>query len=148
MSEEQNCNLINGLPKKPSPEELNVKRKGLRKMKLPFFTTSEYGSHPQIGSYKVYLDEEVYFEWQVVGKETKRASFNELCNRSDLEFDRLDLGWLIADLYSLQRDIEIQNISGPNETMSVISWYAKREDPWRRWALVPASHMIFKQNLN
>jgi hypothetical protein len=144
MSEDQNFRCINNLPQKPNTEELTAKRKGLRKMKLPVFTTSEYGSCPQLGFYKVIFDKQAYFEWQVIGKEMKQASFIDLCSHSDLELDRLDLGWLIADLYSLQKNIEIKQISGPNETMSMLSWYAKLEDPWRRWALVPAGHMLFK----
>lgn len=134
MTENQNFRVINNLPVKPTPEELSTKRKGVRKFKLPTFTNGEYASHPQIGSYKVFFNDIPYFEWQVVGEENKRASFNDLCTKDERKLDRLNLGWLIADLYSFQKNIDIQHIADPYETMRLLSWYAKIENPWRRWA--------------
>ena len=139
------CNHIDLLLNTPSKEELSVLRKGLRKMKLPEICNGFKGSNDQLGSFVAISekDNSVSFEWNIFGRDKKTVLFDDLCHKPELELDRLELGWLIMNLHALDRMHEVKAIADPNETMRVISWFSKREEQWKRWALVPAGHMIF-----
>jgi hypothetical protein len=139
------CHHIALLPPVPSENDLPMLRKGLRKMKLPEIGKGFYGSNDSLGKFRATSgdDGSISFEWNVIYGATKTAIFDDLCRKSELEFERLELGWLIMNMHALDRMHELEHIADPHEIMRAMNWFTKREEQWKRWSLVPAGHMAF-----
>lgn len=127
----------------PDPSELPSLRKGLRKRKPPHI---EGGMKAGIGSIGGFVIEQIEgghrIEWQLCGQEKKSATFSELCSSHGKELERLEVGWLIANLVEQEALQIMDSIGGPKEAMSYTAPLWKIEIAWRHWALVPAGFMI------
>ena len=138
---EFSCKHIAQLPKIPDRDDLPAYRKCLRKMKPPEFELHDNGGHAELGSFKVVFDSEFVFEWRLFNGNNKRFNFNDLCMDPDLEFERLELGWLIGNIYSLNKIHHLESLDVPcNESMfkersRLDNWYTKCETRWYKWAL-------------
>lgn len=66
-----------------------------------------------------------------------------------MEFERLELGWLIGNIYSLNKIHDLESVGVPyneymfNERARLDNWYAERETPWYQWAVASPGQMIF-----
>ena len=60
----------------------------------------------------------------------------------DLAAQRLEVGWLIANLRMIEGRHVRDAIPGPNGAMRESSRYFEAEDRWRHWSQVRAGHMI------
>ena len=141
------CKHIAQLPPMPSTADLPAKRKGSRKAKAPPFGPDHCGGHEDLGQFKVELDSEYYFEWNLAGSTKKRHSFTDLCNKPELEGERLELGWLIGNIYSLNDLHYCANFSPAgdaslNEFNRVTNWYEKKKRSWYRWAVAAPGHTL------
>jgi len=140
-SEEAVCTHIAQLPAIPTQAELEIHRKSRKKIKVPNFKANDFGGHAALGQFFVKLEGDLYFEWNIVGMETKRYPFADLCERSDLEMERLELGWLIGNIYRLNKIHDLERRGVPydeatqNERARVSNWYEKREAMWYRWGM-------------
>jgi hypothetical protein len=77
------------------------------------------------------------------GRQRDQAfTFDDLSLNPDLEAQRLEVGWLIANLWMIEGRKVRDAIPGPNEAMRESSWYFEAEDRWRHWSQVSAGHMI------
>lgn len=132
---------------RPTPDELQGLRKGLRKKKVPNVFHEMWWSEPGIGGAKFTADgDDFTVAWVTFENDElsplKYASFRQLCNDPTCELQRLEVGWVIADIAQHQGQEIADSIGGPNEAMEEASPYWELADEWRHWALVPAGHMV------
>jgi hypothetical protein len=138
---EFNCKHIALLPTIPSRDELTEHRTIVGKMKIPKFQANDNGGHAELGRFGVDLDGDFYFEWNLAGKDENRYGFSDLCERPDLEMQRLELGWLIGNIYRLNKLHDLERLGVPGDEASLkeharlSDWYDKREMMWYRWAV-------------
>lgn len=135
------CEHVDQLPRMPDASELPAMRKGLRKIKPPSINAGDEGGHAQLGWFSVEFREDFYLEWHLPGKTAKRYKFSDLDQRPDLEFERLELGWLIGNIYTLNRIHDVERLGAPSgesglrEYARITNWYDKRSQAWYRWAI-------------
>lgn len=153
------CQHLADLPAMPSQAALTVMRKGLRKQKVPDLSIMTEGKHPKIGRfafeqngnpprYPFHLDE-IIVRWNLVDGPDKRATFADLCFAAERELDRLELGWMIANMAQLDMEHHLErarDIPNPHYCMREMSritgHYEKIDKRWRHWAIVLAGHML------
>jgi len=128
------------LPKLPSQAELaKLRRNGWRrrrKAKHPQIKLTE-GSHPDLGRLEIEPHGDsplVKFCFRSGGTE-RSALLSDLCDREELAEDRLRFGWLVADMYELERFHVREAIPGPKEAMRESSPLFNAAAVWRRWAI-------------
>jgi hypothetical protein len=144
------CSHLALLPTMPDFEQLKAMRKGLRKQKRPEIISLTVGGHDQIGNFEFdHKGETTMVRWNLVGKPEKCVAFEQLCINPDYELDRLELGWMIANMAKLDEMHKLEDAEGiPHpiyymEEISRISrYFNKIENRWRHWAIVPAGHML------
>lgn len=144
------CSHINELPPIPCISQLNSLRKGLRKQKIPIVASLTEGGHKEIGAFSIeHLDSDSRVTWNAIGKSTKTFNFSELCFDIEREFDRLEFGWMIANMARLDMLHGIQDarkiphpIYEQREVSRVMGYFEKMENRWRHWSLVTAGHML------
>lgn len=128
----------------PSSTELNEIRKKLKKRKLPKVYPDMAGVLAELGEFEFKeIDGGFKAEWLLFGKEKKSAIFADLCNLETLELNRLELGWLVADIIEQYAQDMLHAIPGPNEAMKEFSHFKKISDNWRHWSQVAPGSMIF-----
>jgi hypothetical protein len=127
---------------KPTNQELEEMRKGLRKRKLPKISDEMYGQWKEMGSFKVIGSaiELMSIEWNLTdsGEQNKPRidRFLDLSFSPDLEKERYELGMLISKIFT-EHGREIRNsIPGPNEAMMASNPYFVNADKWEHWAKV------------
>jgi hypothetical protein len=130
----------------PTAEELPGLRKGLRKRAVPHVFDGMWSSQPGIGGVIFNRDGSTYrVEWVAGASEKvqprKKAMFDELCKRPEMELERLEIGYLLHDLCAHQASEVMNSMGGPNEAMSATAPIWKAADDWKHWGLVPAGHM-------
>ncbi|NOU14059.1 MAG: hypothetical protein HOO92_08880 [Methylococcaceae bacterium] len=154
MAHQQNevCHHIENLKPCPTPEELQLLRKGLRKQKIPEMLVDWHGGHPELGEFTIISkNAETFVEWNAKTSNKKHFGLDDLCNDPNLELERLEFGWLIANLAELDKLHEFEDINIPDpayemeEKARVWNFYEKIEKRWRHWAIVPAKHMLFSK---
>lgn len=141
---------LNYLPPIPDISQLPSLRKGLRKQKIPDISVLTEFSYDNIGNFSIQHSlEDSCISWNIAEKLTKIFNFNDLCFNVERELDRLEFGWMIANI--ARQDMfnqmeEANNIPHPlyaEEAINkAINHYEKIEKKWRHWSLVPAGHML------
>lgn len=146
------------LPTLPTLDQLRLIRKGLRKKKMPDISLlpAEF-EYEGVGKFvKKVVNSDYLIEWETQGKETKKSTFINLCVDSEQELDRLVFGWMIADFARLDcinylrkmRPISYSDFHQNQFNKQYVSQqrhFQRIENVWRHWAIVPASHMLFKE---
>ena len=148
--ETEHCRHLKDLPNLPTIDELALLRRGLRKQKSPDPRWMTTGGHPEIGQFVFEHSGGItQVTWNIVGAPSKQAAFSELCTHPNRELDRLELGWMIANMAELDRIHGIddaKSIPDPNYCMREMSrisnYFSKIEKRWRHWAIVPAGYML------
>jgi hypothetical protein len=131
------------LPPLPTAEALTIMRKKARKRKVPKVDVGSHGHLHGVGQFKIIeTDGAVSLEWQIADSETKRFTFEDLCQNPDFDAQRLEVGWLIANIWMIEERKVRDAIPDPNEAMRESSRYFEAEDTWRHWSQVLAGHMI------
>lgn len=144
------CQHMAELPHMPSPEKLKMMRKGLRKQKLPDAASMTHGGHDKIGQFVFeHQTDKVMVRWNLAEGASKQATFAELCFSPEREQDRLELGWMIANMAQLDMEHELEdarNIPHPEycmrEMSRIMGYFGKIEKRWRHWAIAQAGHML------
>ena len=132
----------------PNRDKLPSLRKGRRKRKVPAVFDGMCGKMPKRGRFAFRsAGDDFQAEWLVCDSKSaeqhKKALFSELCLSPHLELERLELGWLIADIAKHEANAAMRSIPGPNEAMKEADRFGRIEDEWRHWAVVSAGHMNF-----
>ena len=144
------CHHLTELPCMPNRETLKTMRKGLRKQMRPDPGSVTTGRHDKIGEFAFEQQPDgAFVTWQLAGEPSKHAKFNELCLSEEREMDRLELGWMIANMALLDMLHELEDarsIPDPNNCTravnQVMGYFGKIVKRWRHWAIVPAGHML------
>jgi hypothetical protein len=132
------------LPPLPRKEALKVVRKKARKRKIPIVEVGSSGRLPGVGEFRIVENGDVVcLEWRMADGEPKRLAFDALSRDPELAEQRLEVGWLIANLWMIEGRRVRDAIPGPNEAMRESARYFDAEETWRHWAQVDAAHMIF-----
>lgn len=153
---EISCDEYNSLPKLPTLVQLKLIRKGLRKKKIPdvFLLPNEF-AHDGIGKFqKEDMGSDCSLVWTTEDCQSKTFSFHQLCFNTDLELDRLEFGWMIADFARKDGVNYLSNMRPKSysdfhqnqfnkEFAREKKHFQKIEHSWRHWAVVPAGHMLF-----
>lgn len=126
----------------PSPDQLQALRKGLRRRKVPTIRQGMRGSFDDLGAFVARQDEGgLMVEWMFKGSQKKAALFAELCSEPAREIDRLELGWLIANMFDAEAQRIMDAIGHPMEAIRESAEPRKLADDWRHWAIVKPGHM-------
>jgi hypothetical protein len=143
------------LPKLPTLVQLKLIRKGLRKKKIPdvLRLPNEF-AYDGVGKFQIEnIESDFTLCWTTVGSQSKTFLFSQLCSNTDLELDRLEFGWMIAD-FARKDGINYLGNMRPksysdfhqnqfNKEFSLEKkHFQKIELSWRHWAVVPAGHMV------
>ena len=141
------CSHLGNLPSLPAPTDLALRRKGLRKRKVPIESADFNGQHAKLGGFQFSGDtnlKDLFVTWNVGRGVVREDRFEALCLEPSRELDRLALGWLIANVHALDGMHQFEAIPGPKEAMQFLNWFGMRENRWRHWAIVPAGHMLMQ----
>ena len=132
------------LPSLPGEEALKVMRKKARKRKIPNIKVGSSGCLPGVGEFRIVENGGVVcLEWQMADGAPKRFAFDALSRDPDLAEQRLEVGWLTANVWMVEGRRIRDAIPGPNEAMRESARYFDAEERWRYWAQVAAGHMVF-----
>ena len=109
----------------------------MKRIKPPQLPAGVDWSNSIIGSFSTLAGPGgVVIEWQTVEGPKRSALFAALGDDPKLEADRLELGWMIANMARLEALRMLEIIPGPNEAMAEANHFYREEDRWRCWALL------------
>jgi hypothetical protein len=146
------------IPKPPTIDELRLIRKGLRRKTIPDtnLLPDEFG-YEGIGLFsKKITKDSLTFMWSPSeSTPTKSATFHDLCMSEDHEMDRLEFGWLIANIARVDGITYLQKMRPisyedyhqdqfAKQYSTQKTHFEKIEKEWRHWSVVPAGHMKIK----
>lgn len=133
MSRDADNSTILALPDK---EEIIVLRKKHLKRKLPSLAPNQHADNNKIGWFRTEnLDTGLSIDWQTLNGHERSALFHELESQMNLASLRLELGWLIANLWRVEGFRLLWSIPDPNMGMKESSRYFAEEARWRAWAV-------------
>ena len=132
------------MEQRPTLDQVRIRRSTLRVKQLPKCYPDTSGAWEGVGRFQFGgTAEDLTVTWQVENGERKSARFLDLCRRAECEGDRLELGWLIADVIAQQKWQEMASIPSPTDAMSYVRPLELRESSWRHWAQVAPGKMLF-----
>ena len=125
----------------PTTVEVSNLRNTTRRMKPPALNAGSHWSNTKVGAYSVYQGPEgLVVTWNALGLPERTAVFDRLSNDPELNDQRLELGWMIANMLRVETIRVLQSIPGPVEAMKEADFYRREEKRWRNWALNGVSH--------
>lgn len=132
--------------KRPSQDELQILRKGLRKRKVPKVFENLCCSEPGIGGVRVTaLGKDYQIEWVTfvdgVKLEPRTAFWSELCTHEALEVDRFEIGFIVSEIMQCQAKAVMDSIGHPMAALKEAEPYRKAAEDWKHWGTVKAGHM-------
>ena len=128
----------------PSAEDMIEIRKSVKKKKRPSINDGDHGGHNGLGFFTIHFEDEPVIEWNLQNTDAKRFKYSDLCVRADHEMHRLEIGWLIGNIYSLNKMHDLERIGVPageaalKEYARISNWYEKKEKIWYEWAVAKA----------
>ena len=125
------------MPPLPSIHELPELRTKVKRIKPPQLPAGVDWSNSIIGSFSTSAGPGgVVIDWQTVDGPRRTALFAVLGDDPKLEAERLELGWMIANMARLEALRMLEIIQGPNEAMAEANRFYREEERWRCWALL------------
>lgn len=121
----------------PIDTELLKLRAKVKRFKPPEVSADGHWENSKVGVFTTAQSPEgVLVSWNPVGGLKRAALWKELCTESSLAAERLELGWIIANMLRIEAVRVLNAIAGPNEAMAEADFYRREEKRWRKWALV------------
>lgn len=121
----------------PTDTELLKLRAKVKRFKPPEVSADGHWKNSKVGVFITTKSSEgVLVSWNPVGGLKRAALWEDLCKESSLAAERLELGWMIANMLRIEAVRVLNAISGPNEAMAEADFYRREEKRWRKWALV------------
>jgi hypothetical protein len=121
----------------PVKAELPKLRAKVTRLKPPKLPAGVDWSNSIAGSFSTSSGPDgVVVTWQTIGGPKRSALFAALGDNELLEAERLELGWMIADMARLEARRMLEIIPGPNEAMSEANNFYQEENRWRCWSLL------------
>lgn len=125
----------------PSAEQLPELRAMTKRLKPPKLPAGAQWSNSKVGGYSTKAGADgVIVTWRPVDGQERTAPFDALGCDPLYEAERLELGWMVANMLGVEAARMLQCIPGPNEAMSEANKYYREEDRWRAWALWGSIH--------
>lgn len=128
----------------PSAEALVEIRKTIKKKRRPSVRDGEHGGHEELGFFSIRVENEPYIIWNLKAGEEKKVSYKNLCELVEYELARLEVGWLIGNIYTLNKLIDLERLGVPagesalKEFARISNWYENKEKTWYEWAVAKA----------
>ena len=120
----------------PKADELITLRKKVRRLKAPRLDDGAHWGNSKVGTYTVTKEgNDLQVTWKVVDGPERTASFESLGQDNEFEDQRLELGWMIANMLRIEAVRMLHAIPDPNEAMREADRYGREENRWRYWAL-------------
>lgn len=120
----------------PLAVELPQLRAKVKRAKTPNLPVGACWDNTIVGSFSTTSGPDgVTVEWQLAGGPKRSALFLALCEDPSLEAERLELGWMIANMARVEAKRMLQTIPSPNEAMAEANHFYREEERWRCWAL-------------
>lgn len=121
----------------PTAADLTELRAKVKRAKAPKLLVGADWSNSIVGRISTTSgDDGTIVEWQMVGGPKRSLPFAALSEDPALETERLELGWMIANMARLEGARMLRMIPGPREAMAEASrYYYREEERWRCWAL-------------
>ena len=120
----------------PPAEQLPQLRATVKRAKAPNLPAGACWDNTIVGSFSTTSGPDgVMVEWQMAGGWKRSASFRALSEDPSLEAERLELGWMIANMARVEAERMLQTIPGPHEAMAEANHFYREEERWRCWAL-------------
>ena len=121
----------------PNKAELNALRKKAKSLKPPTMNDGDSWGNSRVGEFsaKKINNEELIVTWKTVNGIEKSADFSKLSSDPTYEEQRLELGWMIANMARVEAVRMLHAIPDPNEAMKQSELYGREENRWRYWAV-------------
>ena len=121
----------------PTETELPKLRAKVKRFKPPELPAGGHWENSKVGSYKTEQSlDGVLVTWSMVGGVERTEFWERLCEDPTVATERLELGWMIANMLGIEAVRALRSIPGPNEAMEEANFYWREEKRWRKWALV------------
>lgn len=125
----------------PSPTEIQERRKGLKKKKLPHVVDEMCGDVPEVGCFSVQqINNEFEIQWRKYDGDTNQemnsATFKDLSFSPEMATKRYELGMLIFTIIYAYGNEMLNSIPGPREAMQEANHYYGIAHKWEQWAIV------------
>lgn len=121
----------------PGETELPKLRAKVKRFKSPELPAGGHWENSKVGIYKTEQSlDGVLVTWSIVGGVERTEVWKKLCKDPMLATERLELGWIIANMLGIEAVRALRSIPGPNEAMEEANFYWREEKRWRKWALV------------
>lgn len=121
----------------PSAAQLPELRAKAKRLKPPQLSAGSSWSNSIVGSFSTSSSSDgVVVTWQTIDGPKRSALFATLGDNHSLEVERLELGWMIANMARLEALRMLEIIPGPNEAMAEANHFYREEERWRCWALL------------
>jgi hypothetical protein len=132
--------------KLPSDLDLKLLRKGLRKKLPPQIKDGDHGYLPKLGEFKVLSkNSELYLEWRLLdqsNREVKIAKWLDLCKEINFEHERLEIGYMLHEMYSNKAKEIRDSIGHPMLAIQYADPYEELANRWKHWGIVQAGFML------
>jgi len=121
----------------PNKDELRAYSKKVRRLKLPTVNDGDSWGNSKVGEFSVQkiADEELIVTWKTLNGIEKSADFSKLGSDPAYEEQRLELGWMIANMARVEAVRMLRTIPDPDEAMQQSELYGREENRWRYWAV-------------
>jgi hypothetical protein len=77
-----------------------------------------------------------------VKSDLKKASWHALCTNPDFEHQRLEIGFIFAQLLEIHAQKVMDSIGHPVAAFKDAAHYRADSEQWEHWAIVSAGHML------
>jgi hypothetical protein len=131
----------------PNEDELVMQRKGLRKQKPPKIFDGMWASEPGIGGVKFSASSDDFkVEWVSfdagVKSELKEAMWKSLCVDTKLARQRLEIGFVLFELFELQARKVMESVGHPITAFNEAKPYRAEAKRWKHWGVVLPGYML------
>ena len=121
----------------PTETELPKLRAKVKRFKSPELPAGGHWENSKVGIYKTEQSlDGVLVTWSMVGGVERTEFWERLCKDPMVATERLEVGWMIANMLGIEAVRALRSIPGPNEAMAEANFYWREEKRWRKWALV------------
>lgn len=111
--------------------------KSLRKLAPPEMWAGTDFANTRVGGFETCAcDGGVEITWWVGDGPRRVSRFEELADQEQITLERLELGWMVANIFRIEALRALRTIPDPAEAMEAASSQRREEDRWRRWAIV------------
>jgi hypothetical protein len=130
----------------PTADKLKSLREALGKQTPPRIHDRMWCSEPGIGGMQVTaVDADFRVKWVSfegsVRSELREALWSELCFDPRLEMQRLEIGYVVAEILEVQGQRVMDSIGHPIDSLRESEPYREDARRWRNWAVVKANQM-------